>query len=363
MNGGALTLADALLRFATIGELLLAIAVIVRAPGRSVGNWLAAGFLAGLIAYLLLSSAMVAAYLGALRLPLLALAAVAGGMLWLLSRALFQDEFRLEPLHWLPIALLEACGLYAAYGQAANARLATAAGLAHQAIVVLLYADAIWRSWRGYAADLVEPRRSFRPWFIAVASVTGLAIVAAEVTLRGREVPDELEFAKVVAIFALTSILLAWSLDLKAGWFAGASRARPETEAAPGERQLLVSLRESMEVGRAYRQEGLTIAALARQLKVPEHLLRKVINQRLGHRNFNAFLNAYRIAEAKASLAHASRERIPVLTIALESGFGSIGPFNRAFREAVGMTPTEYRRERLGLDTGAAHEEPLPKVE
>ena len=50
MNGGALTLADALLRFATIGELLLAIAVIVRAPGRSVGNMLAAGFLAGLIA-------------------------------------------------------------------------------------------------------------------------------------------------------------------------------------------------------------------------------------------------------------------------------------------------------------------------
>jgi len=33
-----------------------------------------------------------------------------------------------------------------------------------------------------------------------------------------------------------------------------------------------------------------------------------------------------------------------VLTIALEAGYGSIGPFNRAFRERFGMTPTEYRR-------------------
>ena len=363
MNGGALSLADALLRFATIGELLLAIVVIARAPGRTVGNWLAAGFLAALIAYLLLSSDMVAVHLGALRLPLLALAAVAGGMLWLLSRALFQDDFRLEPVHWLPIALLEACGLYASFGQAVNARLATAASLVHQAIVAILYADAIFRSWRGYAADLVEPRRRFRLWFIAGASVTGLAIVAAEVTLRGLEVPPGLEFAKVLAIFALTTLLLAWSLDLKSGWFAAALRARPEVEAAPGERQLLASLREAIETGRGYRREGLTIAALAHQLKVPEHLLRRVINQRLGHRNFNAFLNAYRIAEAKASLADAARERIPVLTIALESGFGSIGPFNRAFREAVGKTPTEYRRERLAPAARAAHEEPLPKAE
>jgi AraC-like DNA-binding protein len=28
----------------------------------------------------------------------------------------------------------------------------------------------------------------------------------------------------------------------------------------------------------------------------------------------------------------------------LEAGFGSIGPFNRAFREAYGVTPTEFRR-------------------
>ena len=38
---------------------------------------------------------------------------------------------------------------------------------------------------------------------------------------------------------------------------------------------------------------------------------------------------------------------LPVLSIALESGFQSIGPFNRAFKAATGLTPTEFRREQL----------------
>jgi AraC-like DNA-binding protein len=38
---------------------------------------------------------------------------------------------------------------------------------------------------------------------------------------------------------------------------------------------------------------------------------------------------------------------MPVLTIALDAGFQSIGPFNRAFKAATGVTPTEFRRQAL----------------
>jgi len=48
---------------------------------------------------------------------------------------------------------------------------------------------------------------------------------------------------------------------------------------------------------------------------------------------------------------------VPILTIALDAGFGSIGPFNRAFKTQTGVTPTEYRRTRLGAAPGA---EPSP---
>jgi AraC-like DNA-binding protein len=103
-----------------------------------------------------------------------------------------------------------------------------------------------------------------------------------------------------------------------------------------------------------YRQEGLTIAGLARTLDLPEYRLRKVINQQLGYRNFNAFLNDFRIEDACRVLADPAQERLPILNLALDLGYGSPGPFNRAFRAKTGYTPTEYRRIRHGTSPPAA---------
>jgi AraC-like DNA-binding protein len=72
--------------------------------------------------------------------------------------------------------------------------------------------------------------------------------------------------------------------------------------------------------------------------------LRRLINQRLGYRNFNAFLNNHRIEEAKAALADPAQAAVPVITIAMDAGFQSLGPFNRAFKAMTGVTPSEYRK-------------------
>jgi AraC-like DNA-binding protein len=48
-----------------------------------------------------------------------------------------------------------------------------------------------------------------------------------------------------------------------------------------------------------------------------------------------------------AALADARKRELPVLTIALTAGFQSIGPFNRAFKAATGLTPTEFRKQKL----------------
>jgi AraC-like DNA-binding protein len=72
--------------------------------------------------------------------------------------------------------------------------------------------------------------------------------------------------------------------------------------------------------------------------------LRRLINQQLGYRNFNVFLNDHRIQEAKAALADPTQAEVPVITIAMDAGFQSLGPFNRAFKATTGVTPSEYRR-------------------
>jgi AraC-like DNA-binding protein len=102
-----------------------------------------------------------------------------------------------------------------------------------------------------------------------------------------------------------------------------------------------------MQDEQVFRREGLTIGALAAQLGLPEYRLRRVINGELGHRNFNAYLNAHRIAWARAALADPARAGEPVLGIALEAGFQSLGPFNRAFKADTGLTPTEFRARAL----------------
>jgi AraC-like DNA-binding protein len=109
----------------------------------------------------------------------------------------------------------------------------------------------------------------------------------------------------------------------------------------------LERLKRLMETDEAWRREGLTIGEVAEAVGVPEYRLRRLINDHLGHRNFADFLNAYRIASAKTRLSEPELARTTVATIAFDVGYGSLGPFNRAFKAYTGATPTEWRRRML----------------
>ncbi|MBW3616123.1 MAG: hypothetical protein KY446_00015 [Proteobacteria bacterium] len=67
----------------------------------------------------------------------------------------------------------------------------------------------------------------------------------------------------------------------------------------------------------------MTLTAVAARLGVPEYRLRRAINQGLGARNFNAYLNGFRLAEARAALADPTQRTVPILTITLDAGFGA----------------------------------------
>ena len=113
-----------------------------------------------------------------------------------------------------------------------------------------------------------------------------------------------------------------------------------------GQSVLLTHLQQHMEAG-GYRHTGLTIRELAEQLDAKEHVLRALINKHLGFRNFNEYLNQYRIDEASRRLADPDEAHLPVLSIALDIGYRSLSPFNAAFKRRHEQTPTEYRRDRL----------------
>jgi len=90
---------------------------------------------------------------------------------------------------------------------------------------------------------------------------------------------------------------------------------------------------------------------LAEQLGEQEYKVRQLINARLGFRNFGAFLNHYRVREARRVLGDPGQKQVGVAEVAYRFGYSSLGPFNRAFREIVGKTPTEYRKAALGQES------------
>ncbi len=99
-----------------------------------------------------------------------------------------------------------------------------------------------------------------------------------------------------------------------------------------------------------YTLPDLRVADLARRLGEAEYKVTQCITGTLGFRNFNHLVNHARVASAKRMLADSAFDRLPVLTVALDCGFGSIGPFNRAFKAETGMTPLHFRRScRLGI--------------
>jgi AraC-like DNA-binding protein len=108
-------------------------------------------------------------------------------------------------------------------------------------------------------------------------------------------------------------------------------------------RSVIAELERLMVEEKVYREEDFTLRRLARKLNMKEYRLRRLINTHLGYRNFNQFLNEYRVAEVARLLVDPETRHLPVLTLALDMGYRSLSPFNKAFKEIKGMTPTEYR--------------------
>ncbi len=218
-----------------------------------------------------------------------------------------------------------------------------------QLVGIVIVLHALYHLIGGYSDDLVEKRRLLRKALGICTGVTILGIMAVELVLDFDTQTASLNLAASLTIALLTLLfappIISYGRDIfLVPKVATAEAPAPAGESAKSQAQQQLHARLSSAMGEgAYRDSGLTIGGLARQLELPEHQLRKLINAELGYRNFSAFVQQYRIAEVCRHLQDPDKARIPILTLALDAGFGSLGPFNRAFKSITGMTPSEYR--------------------
>ena len=273
--------------------------------------------------------------------------AVAGAILtplaltWTALELLFDGIRR----HWIWLAFAAAS---AAAGLVSG--VVPVLGVVHARSVALLYLGLLVLAAVSTPDDLVESRRRFRRGFVVAFGGLGVIIAVVEISFDTNALPDAMLLVQASAFVVLTILFGVWSLSPEAEiWCPAPSPKKPVTQ--PGSNPIIASLLAAMKDG-AWRTEGLTIGTLAADLGVPEHRLRAAINRELGFRNFSAFINGYRIEGAMRDLDDVSQSDRTILQIAYESGFASLGPFNRAFREHTGSSPREYRnRPRKGADS------------
>jgi AraC-like DNA-binding protein len=363
---------EAAIRGGAVTVLLLAATLLLRDRRQVPARLYSALFVLSVAAYVIASAPGFSALDLRWRIPIGLVSSGTPAAFWLAAVAYFEDDFKpslFQHLAWLGLVLL---GLWQTLADQ------PAAYFLHHGLSLMFVALATWHTFIGRDADLVEGRRRFRLVLVISTALYTAGIIVSQWLLPGSEASAPFSLINAVGLLALIFVYTAARLSVPAfGQFAAADIAdrsasspreihQNDPAPAPGVNEqdaaLLTTLDELMKNNKIYRQEGLSIAVLSAKLSVAEYRLRRLINQKLGHRNFSAFVNGYRLSEAMVALSDPSQSSVPILTIALDTGFGSIGPFNRAFKAHTGMTPTEYRREcSNGMQKALSDLSPIPK--
>lgn len=357
------------LRGAAVALLLLVSAQLWRDAKRTIAGRLGAVFALSAAAYALYFAPGLALPSALWHLPLAMLAQGAAVLFWLLMGALFEDDFQLRGWHglvWLGVGVVGFWQFFVLIPTASPYRGIVGAVLDVQPVLFALLG--LWRVVSNWKTDLIDLRRHFRG-VVLVATLLNIGLVAVTKWVTAQHGQGVVVSSVEAVAVCLAAFWVAWQLQRQGmgDWGMSVPSVQgvpPEPPAAcvdlatephadpspasPGiNPALLAALDAKMMQEGMYRDEGLSIGSLAQSMGVQEYQLRRLINQGLGFRNFNAYVNHYRLQDATAALADPDRRDVSVLNIAMDSGFASLGPFNRAFKAHTGMTPTEFRKSRL----------------
>lgn len=273
-------------------------------------------------------------------------------LVWLLAKSLLNDDFKMSPLYWLLAALyciplwivrldlngfFDVVTIYHVYALNAYAL----------ALFIYLLFDII----RNLTDDLVEPRRKLRIVLVFAIVVLTIVAITSEFILIGDAQSLQTSF-KLLVIYPLLIAIYFWMFKIRTEHFSFQAVERrnsrePDHDLNLKDAALLKKLNSEMQGKEAWRQTDLTIKKLSARLGTTEHSLRYLINQRLGYRNFSAYVNEYRIKAIKLAFFAPETIGLPILTIALDNGFNSLPPFNRAFKSIEGVTPRLYRAQMV----------------
>ncbi|HTD42484.1 MAG TPA: FtsX-like permease family protein [Mucilaginibacter sp.] len=119
-------------------------------------------------------------------------------------------------------------------------------------------------------------------------------------------------------------------------------------------------LKKLMQANVYHQDPELSLSSLAEQLGIHSHELSRIINTVL-KKNFNDFINEYRVRDVASKMQDPAYEHITLLGMAYDAGFNSKATFIRAFKQLTGKNPATYKRE-LEKEVSTYHLQPHSKT-
>ena len=99
-----------------------------------------------------------------------------------------------------------------------------------------------------------------------------------------------------------------------------------------------------MQEKQLFKEPDLSLADLSRELNMSQRSLSQLINQ-FADKNFNQFVNHYRVEEAKRILKDDTFNKLNMLGVAYEAGFNSKATFYAVFKQITNTTPNAFKKQ------------------
>lgn len=100
-----------------------------------------------------------------------------------------------------------------------------------------------------------------------------------------------------------------------------------------------------LSVNKPYLDPKLSLRDLAKQIEIHPNHLSWLLNNGI-RKNFNEFVNSYRIEAFKLMAMDAESVNLTIETLAYESGFNSKTVFNTCFKKVTGLTPKQFLKNQ-----------------
>ena len=258
--------------------------------------------------------------------------------LWMFSRQVCREEQKTEYICAMPLIAIMSLNIFLYYTHFQSQLILNLSNIINFSLLLLTLYELLY----DLKSDLSNRRRSFRNVLFSVMVITIFFVFFIEVL--------ELPWKGTIWLLVARILVIFNSLFFSLLYFQSTPEAINEIFHAQEVQQSIPSpnlsnraenLLQLLENTNIYTDANLSVAALANRMKISEHNLRDLIKAELGFRNFNAFINKYRVEYAAKILDEDNS--VPVGNIMFDSGFKSHPPFIRAFREIYGISPTEYK--------------------